>query len=147
MFTMYRIRKFVKGSGKIPFLKLPPLLQPSQIAKLYFDRLSKSWKTLPYGKFCKAVKICSSVMGFSHFICHYQKNHLRSKCPAVYIISRRVSIFPEKEFPLWKWNDPEICCVNRNSGIIPDQMKTGMFSLSPKFFLTNYFSFSRGSSA
>ena len=20
---------------------------------------------------------------------------------------------------IWKWNDPEICCINRNSGIIP----------------------------
>ena len=27
--------------------------------------------------------------------------------------------FSGKKFPFWKWNDPEICCVNRNSGIIP----------------------------
>ena len=37
--------------------------------------------------------------------------------------------FSGTKFPFWKWNDPEICCVNRNSGIFPDQMETGMFTV------------------
>ena len=27
--------------------------------------------------------------------------------------------FSGKKFPFWTWNDPEICCVKRNSVIIP----------------------------
>ena len=34
--------------------------------------------------------------------------------------------FPNKISLIWKWNDPEICCVNQNSWIILDQMKSGM---------------------
>ena len=37
--------------------------------------------------------------------------------------------FSGTKFPFWKWNDPEICCVSQNSGLIPDQMETGMFTV------------------
>ena len=37
--------------------------------------------------------------------------------------------FSGKKFSFGKWNDPEICCVNRNFVIIPDQKENGMFTV------------------
>ena len=47
----------------------------------------------------------------------------------IYLVLRRVSIFPEKISILQMEWSGNLLRINRNSGIFPDQMETGMFAV------------------
>ena len=38
---------------------------------------------------------------------------------SIYSLKNGPIVYSSHSTQFWKWNDPEICCVNRNSGIIP----------------------------